>query len=129
MSVTIKSTESRSTYSENNCPQGLYLLGYNAVKSFESQPTFRRNVLPPASGSKNKSSKLCLHFFHSDFILDLFFDHEDGSDMFFINIDRLSADYAALYPTTVRTSAPSLEYNFPFLSVPPLPPLSSCTFS
>jgi hypothetical protein len=34
-----------------------YLLGYNAVQSVESQPTFRRNLLPPSSGSKNKPSK------------------------------------------------------------------------
>jgi hypothetical protein len=33
-----------------------YLLGYNAVLSFESQPTFRRNTLPPYSGW-NKQSK------------------------------------------------------------------------
>jgi hypothetical protein len=30
----------------------LYRLGYNAVKPVESQPTFRRNVTPPYSGSK-----------------------------------------------------------------------------
>jgi hypothetical protein len=27
-----------------------YLLGYNAVKSVECQPTFRRNMSPPSSG-------------------------------------------------------------------------------
>jgi hypothetical protein len=35
-----------------------YLLGYNAVLSVESQnPTFRRNMPPPSSGSKNKHKK------------------------------------------------------------------------
>jgi hypothetical protein len=34
-----------------------YLLWYNAVYSVESQPTFRRNISPPSSGSKNKQSK------------------------------------------------------------------------
>jgi hypothetical protein len=29
-----------------------------AVSSFESQPTFRRNISPPCSGSKNKLKKL-----------------------------------------------------------------------
>jgi hypothetical protein len=33
------------------------LLGYNAVQSVESQQTFRRNVSPPSSGSKDKASK------------------------------------------------------------------------
>jgi hypothetical protein len=37
-----------------------HLLGYNAVQSVESQPTFRRNILPPFSGSKNKQAELCL---------------------------------------------------------------------
>jgi hypothetical protein len=34
-----------------------YLLEYNVVQSVESQPTFRRNISPPSSGSKNKPSK------------------------------------------------------------------------
>jgi hypothetical protein len=33
-----------------------YLLGYNAVQSVESQPTFRRNISPPSSGSTNRPS-------------------------------------------------------------------------
>jgi hypothetical protein len=33
------------------------LLGYNAMQSVESQQTFRRNMSPPSSGSKNKPSK------------------------------------------------------------------------
>jgi hypothetical protein len=33
------------------------LLGYNAMWFVESQPTFRRSMLLPSSGSKNKPSK------------------------------------------------------------------------
>jgi hypothetical protein len=40
--------DERNTYGE------YHLLGYNAV---ESQLTFRRNMSPPSSGSKNKPSK------------------------------------------------------------------------
>jgi hypothetical protein len=36
-----------------------YLLGYNAVQSIESQPTFRRNMSPTSAGSKKKSSSAC----------------------------------------------------------------------
>jgi hypothetical protein len=32
-------------------------LGYNAVQSVDSQPTFRRNISPPSSGPKHKPSK------------------------------------------------------------------------
>jgi hypothetical protein len=34
-----------------------YLLGYEAVQSIEILQTFRRKILPPSSGSKNKSLK------------------------------------------------------------------------
>jgi hypothetical protein len=34
-----------------------YLLGYNAVYSVENKPTFRRNISPRSSGSKNKPNK------------------------------------------------------------------------
>jgi hypothetical protein len=34
-----------------------YLLGYNAVYSVEEEPTFRKNISPPSSGSKNKPSE------------------------------------------------------------------------
>jgi hypothetical protein len=37
-----------------------YLLGYNSVYPVESQPTFRRHISSPSSGSKNTQSKLCL---------------------------------------------------------------------
>jgi hypothetical protein len=35
---------------------------------------------------------------HAGFLLGLFFDPEDGDDMFLRNFRRLSADYTALYP-------------------------------
>jgi hypothetical protein len=58
------------------------------VKSLESQSTFRRNVSPPFSGSKDKprkkscikSSVSCL--LNAGILLGLFFDPEDGGDMF-----------------------------------------------
>jgi hypothetical protein len=34
-----------------------YLLRYNSVKPVKSQPTFRSNISPPSSESKNKPSK------------------------------------------------------------------------
>jgi hypothetical protein len=38
-------------------PEEYYFLGYNAVSSIESQPTFQRDISPPSSGSKNKLNK------------------------------------------------------------------------
>jgi hypothetical protein len=35
--------------------------------------------------------------FHAGFLLTLFFDPEDGGDMFLINVGWLSTDYTALY--------------------------------
>jgi hypothetical protein len=38
------------------------------------------------------------YLLYAAFLLDLFFNHEDGGDMFFRNVGWHSADYAALYP-------------------------------
>jgi hypothetical protein len=58
------------------CPQYvkryMYLLGYNAMQSVESQPTFRRNMPPPSPGSALLAT--CLY---AGFLLGLFFDPED----------------------------------------------------
>jgi hypothetical protein len=37
----------------------LYLLGYNAMHSVVSQPTFRRNISPSSSGLKSMPSYVC----------------------------------------------------------------------
>jgi hypothetical protein len=47
--------------------------------------------------------------FHADFLLGLFFDPEDGGDMFYRNAGLLSMEYTALYPTAVRTSNSTRE--------------------
>jgi hypothetical protein len=58
-----------------------------AVLSVESHLTFRRNMLPQSSRSRKKRSKnllgTCLY---GGFLLGLFFDSEDGGDMFLRNV-------------------------------------------
>jgi hypothetical protein len=46
--------------------------------------TFRKNMLPPSSGSKNKPSTMVVlaTCFHAGFLFGLFFDPEDGGNMF-----------------------------------------------
>jgi hypothetical protein len=63
--------------------------------SVESQLTFRRNISPTSSRSKNKTNRALLSTcIHPGFLLDLLFNPEDGGDIFL----RLSTDYTALYP-------------------------------
>jgi hypothetical protein len=50
-------------------------------RSLLSVKTFRRNIYPPSSGSKNN-----LTCFHGGFLLSLFFGPEDGDDMFLRNV-------------------------------------------
>jgi hypothetical protein len=43
---------SRISGSHSGGYEEYHLMGYNAVYSVECQPTFRRNISPPSSGSK-----------------------------------------------------------------------------
>jgi hypothetical protein len=67
------------------------ILGYNAVQSVESQPMFRRNMSPPSLRLKSEVSKKpegrsTCYLLHIGFLLGLFFDPEDGGDMFPRNV-------------------------------------------
>jgi hypothetical protein len=46
--------------------------------------------------------------FHAGFLLNLFFDPEDGGYMFLRNVGWHSADYMALYPRRLYSSQPPL---------------------
>jgi hypothetical protein len=73
-----------------------YLLGYIAVKFVESLPSFRRSVSPPSSGSYKLRKKPAWKLVASR--AGLFYDSEDGGDMFLRNIGWLSSGYMVFYP-------------------------------
>jgi hypothetical protein len=52
--------------------------------------------------------------FHAGILLGLF-DIEDEGYMILRNVDSLSRDYMALYPTVVRTSDPAVVFVLLFL--------------
>jgi hypothetical protein len=52
--------------------------------------------------------------FHADVLLGLFFDPEDGGDIFFRNVGWLSMDYTALYPRRKYSSRINLVLNVSF---------------
>jgi hypothetical protein len=62
-----------------------HLLGYDAVQSVELQE--------PASKQVASS-----HLLTCWFLLNYFFDHEDGGDIFLRNVGCNSTDYTASYP-------------------------------
>jgi hypothetical protein len=68
---------------------------------------FRRNMFPPSSGSKKKPTKKPAWKqvpYRAGFLLRIFFDPEDGDDMFFRNFGRLSTDYTGLHPRRQNVS-------------------------
>jgi hypothetical protein len=78
------------------------LVGRTAVQ-FENSQTFRRNVLPQFSGSKDKirkklaeASKLSLLHASTTLLLVLVFGPEDGGNVFLRNVG-LSPNYTTLY--------------------------------
>jgi hypothetical protein len=63
------------------------LPGYNSVYSVEREPTFRWNTSASYAESKNKSRKKPARKQLANIDRHgLFFDPEDGSDMFFRNV-------------------------------------------
>jgi hypothetical protein len=60
--------------------------------SVESQLKFLRNMSLPSSGPKPASASCPLH---ADYLLGLLFSCEDGDDMLFLNVGRLSTEYMA----------------------------------
>jgi hypothetical protein len=68
----------RNKYRQHLC------IGFEVLKSVESQPTFQNNMPP--------------------FLLDLFFHLEDGGDIFLRNVGCLSIDYTVLYPRSYNSS-------------------------
>jgi hypothetical protein len=54
-----------------------------------------------ASRGTVESEEICFatcYLLYAGFLLEAFFDREDGGDVFLRNVGRLSTDYMALYP-------------------------------
>jgi hypothetical protein len=78
-------------------------LGHNTVQSIESQ----QNMSPTSSGSKNSFKQAA-----SRTLRGLFFNAEDGGDVFLRNIGWLSTDYIAFYPR-IKTCSLSHRFHYP----------------
>jgi hypothetical protein len=80
------------------------LLGYNVMQFIEGQLT-----APQSSGLKIKPTKKPAwnkqhwSLFHAGSLLDLFFNPEDGVDVFFRNIGWFSTENMALYPSSLTS--------------------------
>jgi hypothetical protein len=83
----------------------------SALNPVDTQSVFRRNILPPSSGSNNKRGKKAAR---NRYLLGSFLDPEDGGDMFVRIVDRLSMDYKI--ETAVITSNP--HYSSSALQIP-----------
>jgi hypothetical protein len=54
--------------------------------------------------ARSQHKSLFATYFHAGFLLGLFFDPEDGGEMFLRNVSLLSKDYTALYPIWQNSS-------------------------
>jgi hypothetical protein len=78
----------RSTFVVLYLIEEFYPLRYSVIWSVENQLVFRENMSPPPSA---------WYLLYVGFLLGLFFDYEDGGQMFLPNTAWLSTDYTALY--------------------------------
>jgi hypothetical protein len=66
------------------------------------QPTFRRNIASifriEENFSKNQQVAFCLPPAYLLVLAKIFFDPEDGGDMFLRNVGCISTDYTASHP-------------------------------
>jgi hypothetical protein len=69
------------------------------MQSVESQSTFRRNCRLHLCDRKINQTR---HQREGGSKPVLFFDPEDGGDVFLPNVDRLSVDYTSSYPRTIQ---------------------------
>jgi hypothetical protein len=73
-----------------------YTSGIYGRVSGANQPTFRKEILLPSSGSKSKGSKKSA-WSKQQALFGLLFGPEDGGDTFLRNVCRLEPDYTELY--------------------------------
>jgi hypothetical protein len=94
--------------SHSGCCEELCLLGYNAVYILNVSRRYGETCRLHLQGRRMRHSRnqresswhaeLCC----CSFLFGLFFDPEDGGDMFFRNVGWISTDYKALYPTRMK---------------------------